>query len=243
MPGDIRLQTQLLAAVTHALRMTWVDLAFLHWPVPHSMLRAIVPSELELDTFRNTAWLGITPFRMANVRPTLLPPIPTAKDFPELNVRTYVRYRGRAGVYFFSLDATSWLAVETARAMTGLPYYHAAMKQRRTGNDVHYSSRRSMPGAPAADFRARYWATGDVFESAPDSLEFWMTERYSLFVMHLRRLLRIDIEHVRWPLQPADAAIDVNTMAPSGIELPEQKPHVLFSHHLSVVAGWPVPAT
>lgn len=160
--------------------MTWVDLAFLHWPVPRSMLRALVPGELEIDTFRDTAWLGVTPFRMTNVRPVMLPPIPTARDFPELNVRTYVRHRGRAGVYFFSLDAASWLAVETARAMTGLPYYHATMKHRRAGNDIHHSSRRSMPGAPAADFRARYWPTGEVFASSPDSLEFFVTERYSL---------------------------------------------------------------
>lgn len=222
--------------------MTWVDLAFLHWPVPRSMLRALVPGELEIDTFRDTAWLGVTPFRMTNVRPVMLPPIPTARDFPELNVRTYVRHRGRAGVYFFSLDAASWLAVETARAMTGLPYYHATMKHRRAGNDIHHSSRRSMPGAPVADFRARYWPTGEVFASSPDSLEFFLTERYSLFVRHLRKLVRIDIEHVRWPLQPADVAIDLNTMPPAGIELPAQKPHVLFSGHLQVVARLPVPA-
>ena len=222
--------------------MTWIDLAFLHWPVPQAMVRALVPSALELDTFHDTAWLGVTPFRMTNVRPTLLPPIPTARDFPELNVRTYVRRGDRAGVYFFSLDASSWLAVETARAMTGLPYHHAKMSQRLVGQEIHYSSRRAMPGAPGAEFRARYWPAGDVFASNPDSLEYFLTERYSLFVMHLKRLVRIDIEHIRWPLQPADVAIEVNTMAPAGIALPDQKPHALFSRQLDVVAQFPVQA-
>ena len=222
--------------------MTWVDLAFLHWPVPQSMVRALVPSELELDTYRDTAWLGVTPFRMTNVRPMMLPPIPTARDFPELNVRTYVRHKERGGVFFFSLDASSWLAVETARAMTGLPYYHAKMGERSVGKEIHYTSRRSMPGAPPADFRARYWPTGDVFASTRDSLEYFLTERYSLFVVHLKRLVRIEIEHARWPLQPADVAIELNTMPPAGIELPDQKPHALFSRQLDVVAQFAVPA-
>jgi uncharacterized protein YqjF (DUF2071 family) len=224
------------------LRMTWIDLAFLHWPVPQSMVRALLPSELELDTYHDTAWLGVTPFRMTNVRPMMLPPIPTARDFLELNVRTYVRHGDRAGVFFFSLDAASWLAVETARAMTGLPYYHAKMSKRSAGNEIHYSSRRAMPGAPPAELRARYWPTGDVFASNPDSLEYFLTERYSLFVKHLKRLVRIDIEHIRWPLQPADAVIELNTMPPAGIELPDQKPHALFSRQLEVVAQFPVPA-
>jgi uncharacterized protein len=99
-----------------------------------------------------------------------------------------------------------------------------------------------MPGTERAEFRARYWPTGDVFESNPDSLEYFLTERYSLFVMHLKRLVRVDIEHRRWPLQPADAAIDLNTMPPAGIELPDQKPHIVFSRQLDVVAQLPVPA-
>jgi uncharacterized protein YqjF (DUF2071 family) len=220
-----------------ALRMTWVDLAFLHWPVPADALRLLVPPGLEIDTFDGSAWVGVVPFEMRRVRVRLSPPIPTATDFPELNVRTYVRHRDRAGVYFFSLDAASRLAVIGARTWTGLRYFHAAMRVTRDGSRVAYVSRRTSGDA---ELEATYEPTGPVFTSAPGSFEHWSTERYSLFSAHLGALLRLDVEHPRWPLQRAAVSITRNTMAAaSGISLPTVAPHVLFAARLDVLANWP----
>ena len=226
----------------HALRMRWIDLAFLHWRIPAERMRPLVPASLELDLFEGSAWVAVTPFRMTNVRPVFTPPIPTASDFPELNVRTYVRHLGRAGVWFFSLDATSWLAAMAARAAVSLPYFHARMNERRVGDEVEYDSVRTHPNAPAAEFRARYRPLGSVFRAEPESLDFWLTERYSLFAMRARQLLRLDIQHVQWPLQEAMVDIQRNTMASAaGITLPPEAPHVRFASQLDVVANWPVP--
>ena len=222
------------------LQMRWVDLAFLHWRVPASALRPLVPAWLELDTFQGDAWIGVIPFRMTNVRPAASLRIPTASDFPELNVRTYVRHGSRAGVYFFSLDAASSLAVLGARVATGLPYFYARMYSTIDGGDVRYESTRTHVGASPARFSARYRPTGDVFTSAPGSLEHFLTERYSLFVTHLGRPMRLDIEHVPWPLQCGSADVEVNTMAQaSGIELPPDQPHVMFARKLDVFAHMP----
>lgn len=226
--------------MTHALWMRWIDLAFLHWRASVEDVRRLVPSALELDTFEGSAWIGVTPFRMTSVRPILAPPIPTAHDFPELNVRTYVRHGGRPGVWFFSLDAASWLAVLAARAATNLPYFHARMRAQRLGEDVVYESIRAHPGARPAEFRARYRPTGPAFHSAPDSFEYWCTERYSLFT-RLNGLRRLDVEHARWSLQPARIDVERNTMAQAaGIALPSDAPRVHFSSRLDVVAHWPV---
>lgn len=225
-----------------SLRMTWVDLAFLHWRVPVEMLRPLVPAGLEIDTFGGNAWVGVVPFEMRDVAPGGLPAIPAASDFPELNVRTYVTRDGRAGVWFFSLDAASWLAVMGARGAANLPYFHARMTcVRPTADDVTYESERTHPGAPKAQFRAWYRPTGPVFTSEPGSFEHWCTERLCLFsTTHDGALQRLDIEHARWPLQPAVADVVLNTMAAaSGIALPPEPPHVLFAKRLEVVAHWP----
>ncbi len=74
--------------------MRWTDLALLHWPVPAALVRPLVPVELTLDTYDGEAWVGILPFRMEDTRVRLAPRIPTATNFPELNVRTYVRAGG-----------------------------------------------------------------------------------------------------------------------------------------------------
>jgi uncharacterized protein YqjF (DUF2071 family) len=224
--------------------MSWINLIFLHWPVRAEDIRSLVPAKLELDTFEGNAWVGVVPFRMTNVRGLLAPPIPTAHDFPELNVRTYVRYGGRAGIWFFSLDAESWLAVLAARASTNLPYFYARMKEERAGDEVAYESDRAHPGSPTAEFRAQYRPTGAVFVSETGSFEFWSTERYCLFTATRDGdIERLDVEHERWPLQPATADIERNTMAlASGITLPATAPRAHFAARQDVVAHWPVSA-
>ena len=99
----------------------WRKLLFAHWPVPAEMVRPLLPAGLALDTWDGQAWLGIVPFQMERVRFRGLPGIPTATRFGELNVRTYVTADDKPGVFFFSLDAGSLLAVLGARALFALP--------------------------------------------------------------------------------------------------------------------------
>src|SRR5207253_705966 len=69
---------------------TWEDLLFAHWRMPAEVLRTRIPEQLELDEFDGSAWIGVTPFRLTNLRFRGLLPLPVASSFPELNVRTYV---------------------------------------------------------------------------------------------------------------------------------------------------------
>ena len=110
------------------MRQVWHDLLFTHWPVHPDELRPLVPAQLELDLYNRHAWVAVTPFHMSDVRMRALPPIPGMSAFPELNVRTYVKFGGVPGVFFFSLDAASRLAVIGARAAYFLPYFHAEMR-------------------------------------------------------------------------------------------------------------------
>jgi uncharacterized protein YqjF (DUF2071 family) len=223
--------------------MRWENLAFLHWPVDAREIRRLVPEPLEIDTFDGSAWVAVTPFTMLGVRLAGLPGVPTATNFPELNVRTYVRLGGHAGVWFFSLDAASRVAVAAARRVTGLPYHHADMSSRPDGDTIVYASRRLEPRAPGAAFSARFRPIGDASHSARGSFEFWSTERYCLFSFRSSRLLRLDIEHLPWPLQPAEARIAENTMAAAaGIALPTIPPRAHFARRLDVLAHWPVMA-
>jgi uncharacterized protein YqjF (DUF2071 family) len=82
-----------------------------------------------------------------------------------------------------------------------------------------------------------------VFVSETGSFEFWSTERYCLFTARDGDIERLDVEHERWPLQPATADIGRNTMAlASGITLPATAPRAHFAARLDVVAHWPVSA-
>lgn len=203
---------------------SWQLLLFAHWPVPAASLRPLVPAPLEIDEMDGSAWVGVVPFLIEGARGRGLPAVPRLSRFPELNVRTYVREKGRAAVYFFSLDAASLSAVLGARAFYRLPYYHADMVvAEEPGPRVRYRSRRRSDGA---EFRGWYRPTGPVELPAPGSLAHFLTERYELVtVLRGGRVLRANIHHLPWTLQRADAGIEVNTVArTAGISLPDAPP-------------------
>jgi uncharacterized protein YqjF (DUF2071 family) len=227
------------------MTQTWHDLLFAHWTVDKSALALKIPAPLELDLFEGQAWLGIVPFYMTNVGPRGVPSLPWVSEFPELNVRTYVTLGGKPGVYFFSLDAGNAVAVGVARGLFHLPYYLASMRVESRDGAIHYASRRSSEDDPPAEFVASYRATGPVFEAREDSLDYFLTERYCLYTVDRdRRASRVDIHHAPWPLQPATAVFEMNTMAdPVGVAVGTAPPRLHFASRQDVVAWLPERAT
>jgi uncharacterized protein YqjF (DUF2071 family) len=223
-----------------AQAQTWEGLLFAHWRLPYEEVRRLVPHELELETHAGAAWLGITPFRVTGLRLRGMLPVPRLSTFLEINVRTYVSFEDKPGVYFFSLDAGSAIAVEGARRLFKLPYFRATISARRVDSGVEYSSaRREGPARPVA-FRARYWPVLEPFTAEVGSLEYFLTERYCLYTLDERlRVCRAEIHHPPWPLQAAAAEIEENSMPPPGLALTGEGPLLHFSRRQDVVI-WPL---
>jgi uncharacterized protein YqjF (DUF2071 family) len=219
------------------MKQTWTDLLFAHWPIDPGLLRPRVPNELPLDTFDGRCWIAVAPFRMSGIRARCLPPIPGLSSIPELNVRTYVTLDGKPGVYFFSLDTPSAIAVWTARTFYRLPYFRATMAVNRSGDTIHYSSNRL--GANA-EFQASYGPIAPVQPREKGTLEHWLTERYCLYTVAKTDICRAEIHHSPWPLQDAVANIEVNTMTRAAeIAIPQLPPLLHFSQRLEVLV-WPL---
>lgn len=216
---------------------SWRELLFAHWPVDPGVLRPLVPSALELDPFDGRAWIGLTPFWLTGLRARLLPPLPGTSSFPEMNLRTYVRVEDRPGIFFFSLDAGNLLAILGARLGYGLPYYSAQMQIEKRDGWIHCSSRRR---ASEARFIGRYRPSGPKFVPQEGSLEHFLVERYALYrVFSSGRILRGEIHHRPWLLQPAEAEIEQNTVpAAHGIELPTDPPLLHYSARQDTLV-WP----
>jgi uncharacterized protein YqjF (DUF2071 family) len=216
---------------------SWRRLLFAHWTLPAERLRSLVPAQLELDSWEGMHWLGITPFLLTELKARGLPALPIASTFPEINVRTYVRHRGKGGIWFFSLDAGSLLAVLGARVTYSLPYFHARASRDRDGDWIVHQSARV---AGEARFLARYRGVRGPTEPKPGSLEHFLTERYALYVVRGGRVLRGDIHHAPWLLRPAEAEIAENTMASAaGIELPAEKPMLHLAERQDTIF-WPL---
>jgi uncharacterized protein YqjF (DUF2071 family) len=193
---------------------TWEDLLFAHWRVPLEDVRHYIPQGLEVELHDGSAWLGIVPFRMTAIRARGMLPLPGVSSFLELNVRTYVRTAdGKPGVWFLSLDASSRLAVLAARRAYRLPYFHARMAHDRADGWADVECKRL--GERGKVFSGRYRAAGETFQAEAGSLEWFLTERYCLYTTDASGALhRAEIHHEPWPLQPAEAEIELTSIAP-----------------------------
>jgi uncharacterized protein YqjF (DUF2071 family) len=224
------------------MHQDWGKLLFMHWRIPVESLRPLIPERLTIDTFDGSAWIGVTPFTMWDIRafPPYLPPVPGLSSMHELNVRTYVHLDGVPGVWFFSLDANSSVAVITARTFFHLPYFNAEMELEERGKTIVYSSSRTEGDAPAAKFNAT-WKKGETLPySHPGSLEFFLTERYCLYSARKQKLYRCRIFHQLWPLQKAELSALNSTMIEShGLLTPKDEPLLHYAEEVNVDI-WPL---
>lgn len=193
------------------MRQDWHHLLFLHWEIPLPALQALVPPQLTVDTFDGKAYVGLIPFTLSGVRPVLTPPIPWLSSFHEVNVRTYVHRDGRdPGVWFFSLDTSSALAVEGARAFYKLPYFHSQIDFAVSDDPlpaIEFVSRRDDPdGAQPAVSRIVYQPVeGPVAPASPGTIEHFLVERYVLYTADDdHQLYRARVHHQPYPLQRAE---------------------------------------
>jgi len=213
----------------------WEQLTFLHWRYPAEVIRALIPSELELDTFDGAAWVGLTPFMLSGLRPPFLPALPWISHFPEMNVRTYVRGPdGERGIWFFSLEADRLAAVAGARLSYGLPYRWADMRVRRDSTQIEYTSRRHT-GRGQAHILVRRGSALEVGER-----ERFLTARFRLYTILAGRLAVAKVDHLPWPLESAALmTLDQDVVQKSNVPTPSGEPLVYFSPMLSVRIGRP----
>lgn len=221
------------------MRQSWRDLLFAHWPLSPEEVRPHLPSQLALDTFDGRAWIGLTPFRLEELRVRLLPRLPGVSSFPEVNLRTYVRAGDRPGVYFFSLDADSTLAVLGARIAYRLPYHRARARVDVRDGRIRYAMRRR---GGAAELVAEYRPDGEAAQPEPGTLEHYFVERYALYaIAGSGRVLRAEIHHRPWTLRPAAAEFHRNSVArAAGLPGPSREPLLHFSARQDTLVWRPV---
>lgn len=217
------------------MRQGWRDVTFLHWRYDAAAVRPLLPRGLELDTFDGSAWVGLVPFSITGLTLPRAPAVPWLSEFPETNVRTYALDRsGKAGVWFFSLDAARLLAVIGARAGYALPYFWARMRVVSDGKTVHYDSHRLHSTPAASDIAI---SIGDPIVEQSE-LEVFLTMRLRLYAVRLGRLWKADVEHRPWPLRRAAAMrVEESLVRAAGLPVPTGAPLVHYSAGVDVDVG------
>jgi hypothetical protein len=222
------------------MHQNWHHLLFLHWEVAEKDLRPLVPPHLEIDTWEGKAFVGIIPFTITGTRPLMTPPVPFLSDFHEVNVRTYVHHRGKdPGVWFFSLDASSNIAVTAARALYHLAYFPAEMKFEVSDDPepvIRFDSKRIGAGSTPANCHLRYGPVESPQTTAsPGSLDHFLIERYILYARSEQQLYRARVHHRAYPLREAAVEhLEETLIWAAGLKRPETAPLIRYSPGVTV---------
>ncbi len=169
----------------------WNDVVFLHWKVEESELRKYVPKELEIDVIDGSAWISLVGFNMENIRPRQLPSFAPISNFFEINIRTYVRFNNKTGVYFLSIEGGKELSCRIAKKMSQLPYRYSKMIRKPgiyTSENQHPKSKLDLE-----------YQIGKSLNSKSET-DLFLTERYALFQDAGNRLNEFEIHHIPWPI-------------------------------------------
>ncbi|WP_426485251.1 YqjF family protein [Flavobacterium sp. 2] len=180
----------------------WHKTLFFHWELPAYFLQDYIPKGIELDTFHNMAWVSLVIFEVKNMRLRNLPPFPFISHFPEINLRTYVIKDGKPGIYMFSIETNKLIEVLFTRMFIGLPYQKSKIK--RSPNRL-----RSQNKTLKQHLDVNIGKIKPLAEKTP--LDFWLTERHSLYENCDEEICRSDIHHKEWVLKELDVTInDIN---------------------------------
>jgi uncharacterized protein len=169
----------------------WHEAIFLHWKVDPGELRRFVPDELPFDLYNGEAWVSVIAFRIKNIRPKYLPSFPPVSDFDEINIRTYVKYNNKPGIYFLQLDASKWLSEFFAKVFSELPYRYSSI----SSDDDRYRSLHEESG-DMLDVNF----TVIAHKKDIDKRDRWLTERYVFFQDSKGYINELEIHHPEWPL-------------------------------------------
>ncbi len=213
----------------------WRDVALLHWAYPPEAVARLLPQNLEPDLYDGQAWVSLTPFSVRGFRLPLMPALPGLSDFPETNVRTYVRGPGGVdGLWFMTAEVDS-LANLGARVLFGVPYRWAAMEVTAGETCSYLSSRRGTPEV-GHDIEV---TPGAPVDSA-DDLTAFLTGRWRGISLVAGRPVAVPVQHAPWPLWSATVSqLDETLVESCGLPAPTGEPLVHWSPGVDVRFGPP----
>ena len=195
--------------MTPFLTAVWSDLILLSYAVPDDVLTPYLTPGLELDRWDGSAWCSLVAFNFeqARVLGWSVPYPRTLCDFPEFNLRFYVRQGARRGVVFVRELAPNALVVNLARVLYNEPYTAVPIRSRvtQTGDLRRVRHDFVVDGRPQT---AAVSARGPAQDPPADSFETWVKEQEAGFGRTRGgRFTAYRVQHPTWRIYPVEESL------------------------------------
>ncbi len=186
--------------MTPFLTALWTDLALASYAVPGDVLLPLLPPSLTLDKRGGSAWCSLVGFDFSQMRVLgwSVPPCFGVCDFPEFNLRFYVREGSRRGVVFVRELVPNPLIALAARLTYNEKYALARMTSRVTQTDDTRRVRHDFH-VSGQHHSLAVTAHGPPRDPDPDSLDDWIKEQgWGFGQTRGGKLIRYRVVHPHW---------------------------------------------
>ena len=185
------------------LTARWHNLILANYAVPESLLPPLLPPGVELDRRDGQCWASLVGFQFLDPRVVGIAR-PGFRNFPEWNLRFYVRHEGRRGVVFVREFVPQWLVSSVARVVYNEPYRAAPMGMSVTEAGGRVTADYTLTWAGRVHRMTAVGRTPAV-RPGPDSVEHFFKEHsWGFGTSHTGRLIRYEVEHPEWDVYPVE---------------------------------------
>jgi uncharacterized protein len=195
------------------LTAEWRKLILINYPVDVELLKPFIPAKTEFDLWDNTCYVSLVGFMFLNTRLKGIS-IPFHKNFPEVNLRFYVKFKDalewKRGVVFIKEIVPRAALTFVANTVYNENYETLSMKSAVQSNEellkVSYGWKKSRWHT--------IWAEANL-NSVPiieGSEQEFITEHFWGYTkLNNAATSEYQVEHPRWDIYPIrDYAIDVD---------------------------------
>jgi uncharacterized protein YqjF (DUF2071 family) len=206
------------------LTAEWRNLFLATYAVPPSLLKPRLPPGLELDTRGGDTFVSLVAFEFLRTAPQFplvrrIVPVVALGNFPELNLRFYVRQGRERGVVFVREFVPRRLVAWLARLLYNEPYRAAPLTStwRDDADSLAMEYRLTWAGR---EHRVRVTGAKPPLVPGEASDEhFFKEHRWGFGTTRRGRTLRYEVRHPVWEVFPVRSyAIDLDWAAVYGPE-------------------------
>lgn len=200
------------------LTAQWRNLILANYAVPESLLRPRLPPGVDLDRRGGECFVSLVGFQFLDTR-VLGVSWPGYRDFPEWNLRFYVRHGDHRGVCFVREFVPSRLVAGIAQLVYNEPYRAARMTMRVDDSGPGASAEYSVAWG-GQTHRLAIAGNSPPIRPGPETTEHFFKEHsWGFGVTRSGRLLRYEVSHPEWDVYPVRSyTVDVDWSALYGPE-------------------------
>ena len=185
------------------LTADWRDLALVNYECDPEVLSPYVPAGTEIDLWEGRCYVSVVGLRFLKTK-LLGVPIPFHRDFPEVNLRFYVRREVegeiRCGVVFIKEIVPRHAVTWVARTFYNENYVTLPMREELTADSYRYEWR-----SKGTWYRLSVETHGDWNVPDLDSEASFVAEHYWGYAAQRdESTLEYEVEHPRWRMAKAD---------------------------------------